>query len=231
MKAPANRRGRLLVILALVAAGGAPAAHAVPYASLDPASLVRKNPGGPGGTVDMAGVDRMIRDLAPHAQDYPPQFDSPADAQRARRDIATLAGMLDVLARTEAPSPDVLLRLGLLSAFGHSLDIPHAAERAQGYFTRLLAVQPEHPYGNYHYGVFLLQTGQAQAALPFLAKAKDRGVTPALFSLGLAYIMLNDAPRAQEWLTAYQKANPADASVAPLLEAVREGKIYRKPLP
>ena len=178
-------------------------------------------PPGKGGTFNVAYLDRVLQDLGQHAANYPPQFDSARDQQRAQRDVGFLMGMLDAGFGAAAP-PEVLLRMGTLGAYGHNLELPNAAAYAQTRFTRLLQTNPEHVAGNYHYGQFLAGTGRAKEALPYLTKAKDKGVVAALYALGMVHLSLGDKPRAIEMLTAYQRAEPTNGSVGKLIQAIRE---------
>ena len=89
----------------------------------------------------------------------------------------------------------------------------------------LQKTDPAHAGGNFQYGTFLGTTGRAKEALPYLVKAKDKGVISALYAIGMSHLMLGDKALALENLQAYQKAVPGDSSVGKLIEAVRAGKV------
>lgn len=191
-----------IALLTLCSAG----AHAADYSRYDLNQLVSQNaPPAKGATLNMALVDQMLSALQQHAGNYPPKFDSPADMQRAKADAGKLMGML--------------------GAVSHNMDIPGGAVYAQTHFERLLKTDSAHPAGNFQYGTFLGNTGRAKEALPYLVKAKDKGVIPALYAIGMSHLMLGDQALALENLQAYQKAVPGDASVGKLIEAVRAGKV------
>lgn len=196
------------------------------YGRYDLTQLARQNaPPAKGASLDMALMDRILADLQQHAGNYPPQFDSPADAQRAQADAKTLMGMLGAVF-SAGPAPlDLLLRMGMLGAVSHNMDLPGGATFAQTHFERLLKMDSAHAAGNFQYGTFLGNTGRAKEALPYLIKAKNKGVIPALYAIGMSYLMLGDKALALENLQAYQKAVPGDAAVGKLIEAVRAGKV------
>jgi tetratricopeptide (TPR) repeat protein len=180
-------------------------------------------PGG-GGTLNLAFLDRVLADLALHAADYPPQFDSPEDMQRARKDARTLIGMFHQ-AFGAAPPQGLLLRMAMLGTYGHNLDVPEAAAFAQNHFQKLLATDAGHATGNYQYGAFLAATGRPRESLPYLNKARDQGVTPALYSIGMAQLSLGDQKSALVSLDEYLKRNPTDQRVRMLADAIRSGKV------
>ncbi len=182
---------------------------------------------GTAGRLDVGYLDRMMRDVGQHASNYPPHFDSAQDQQRAQRDVGSLMGMLDAGFGTAAP-PELLLRMGILGSFGHNLQIPNAAAYAQARFIKLLQAKPGDAMANYHYGQLLSGTGRVTEALPYLTKAKDKGVVPALYALGMAHLAQGDKAKAIEMLSAYQQAQPADQSVGKLIQGISGGKVEAK---
>ena len=201
-------------------------AHAAEYGRYDLTQLAKANaPPDQGATLDVALIDRLLTDLQQHAGNYPPRFDSPAEAQRAQADATKLMGMLGAtFSAGQAPS-DLLLRMGMLGAVSHNMNVPGGVAFAQTHFERLLKTDPAHAVGNFQYGTFLGNTGRAKEALPHLIKAKEKGVIPAMYAIGMSYLMLGDKALALENLQAYQKAVPGDAAIGKLIEAVRAGKV------
>ena len=199
---------------------------AAPYGSYDLRQLLVPAPaGGTGGTFSRRYLDAMLDDIAQHAANYPPQFDSAADRQRAQRDVTNLMGMLDTAFGATGAPPEILLRMGILGAAGHNLDIPNAAAYAEARFGKLLSASPEHPLANYHYGQLLAGSGRLKEAMPYLFKARDKGVVPASYTLGIAHLGLGDQQKALVYLGEYQKVQPADPNVGKLILAIREGKV------
>ncbi len=179
---------------------------------------------GAGGSLNLEFLDHVLADLSEHADNYPPQFDSPADMQRAQKDARYLIGMFNA-AFGAAPPGGLLFRMALLGSFGHNLDVPDAAVFAQNHFRRLMNADPEHAMGNYHYGAFLAGIGRPKESPPYLQKARNKGVMPALYSIGMAQLTLGDKASAITALSEYLKRNPGDQRVRELVEAIRTGKV------
>jgi len=198
------------------------------YGQYDTRQLLGSAPAaGKSATFNTAYLDRMLQDIGQHAANYPPRFDSLQDQQRAQRDAASLIGMLNAAFANDAP-PGLLLRMGILGSYGHNLDVTNAAAFAQTHFSKLLAAQPDDPAGNYHFGQFLASTGRGKEALPYLNRARDKGVVPAFYALGMTHLMLGDKPRALAMLTEYQRAQPSDLDVGKLIQGIRDGKVEVK---
>jgi len=204
--------------------------YATEYGHYDPKRIltVSETPSGKKHGIDGKYLDQMLSDLARHAKNYPPQFDTPQDRQRAIQDIKTLSGMLDILVNGPSPNPEILWRAGFLNSMGHNLDISGSAEKASATFQKLLAVSPSDSRGNYMYGTFLAGTGKPKEALPYLEKALAVGVTDAAYALGMTYLTLGNKQKALENLEAYRQRNPNDGNVAKLIDGIRNGKVEIK---
>ncbi|OGB29122.1 MAG: hypothetical protein A3F78_15155 [Burkholderiales bacterium RIFCSPLOWO2_12_FULL_61_40] len=75
--------------------------HALEYGSYDLKRLLQpKAAPATGATLDLVFWDNILADLRQHVGNYPPNSDSPADAQRARRDATALMGMLNAMFST-----------------------------------------------------------------------------------------------------------------------------------
>ncbi len=175
-------------------------------------------------TIDNGHLERILEDLRKHAGNYPPTFDSLADRERAVRDVTLLSNILATLAKGDTADRDILLQAGKLNSIGHNLDIPASMERASTAFQRLLKDYPDDPRGNYHYGVFLGNSGRAKESIPYLEKAVHLRVSSAVYALGMAHIVLGKHDTALMYLKQYLAKYPDDKSVALLIEAVRSGK-------
>ncbi|AXQ27336.1 hypothetical protein D0B54_00920 [Solimonas sp. K1W22B-7] len=175
--------------------------------------------------LDLQALDRIIEDMAVHARNYPPQFDTDADRQRAAADIGALSRMLGVLTDSPQAQPAILLRAGFLNSMGHNLDVPGAAEKAVLNFEKLLTLDPANARGNLMYGTFLAGAGRGKQALPYLQKALSLGVADAHYPLGLAYLSLRDKRKGLEHLEAYLAQHPGDADANQLVKAIRSGKM------
>lgn len=221
---------RFFFTLLLAAACAAFPVWAVPYGNYDARRTlsVTDTPTGKRHGVDLQYLDSMLADIASHARNYPPVFDSEADRQRATRDTATLAGMLGLLTQDANVHPEILSRAAMANSYGHNLQIYGAAEKANTLFQRLLAVAPDHPRSNHAYGVFLAGVAKSAESLPYLEKALAAGIVDAGYTLGLVHLGLGDQARALQYLETYKTKAPADQQVATLIEAIRSGKVTVK---
>ncbi len=214
------------LLAALVLYVSASSAFAVEYGPHDLRRLLVPNAApATGGRLDIRFLDSVLQDMRRHAINYPPKFDSPRDQQRAQQDATALIGMLGA-AFSAGPVPeDMLLRLGMLGAMAHNLDVPQGAAFAQAYHLRLLKLHPEHALGNCQYGTFLAGSGKAAEALPYLHRAKAKGISPAIYGLGITYLALGDKVKALEHLVEYQKTVQNDELLEKLIDGVRSGKV------
>lgn len=204
--------------------------HAKEYGSYDLRRVLTasEKPDGKKFGIDTNYLDRILEDLALHARNYPPRFDTPEDRQRAIADAKALSEMLGVVVNGPSAHPDLLLRAGFLNSMGHNLDIPGSAEKTLSIFQRLLAAAPDHPRGNYTYGTFLAGVGKSKDAIPYLKKALGAGVVDAAYALGMTYLTLGDKQKALENLANYKQQRPNDQNVDRLIEGIRSGTIEIK---
>lgn len=175
--------------------------------------------------VDLRYLDQMIADLAAHARNYPPTFDSPGDRQRAKRDAQLLSRFFELLTRDQSPNPGWLLRGGVVNGMGHNLDIPGAAEKADTMFIRLLKSLPDDPEANYAYGVFLSSVGRTQEALGYLEKADALGIVDARYALGMNALFLGDKEAALRHFEAFRQQKPGAGDVDTIIESIRRGSV------
>jgi len=217
-------------LFALIVLLIASVASAREYGNYDPKRLltVSDTPSGKKHGFDGAYFDQMLNDLSAHAKNYPPQFDTPQDQQRATQDVKALSGMLDILINIPTPNPELLVRAGYLNSIGHNLNVAGSAEKANSIFQRLLTATPSDPRGNFMYGTFLAGIGKAKDALPYLEKALAAGVADAAYAIGMTYLTLGDKERAIKNLEDYKRRKPSDTNVDKLVDAIRNGKIEFK---
>ena len=205
-------------------------AQAKAYGNYDPNRILRvfESPSGNRYGIDLQYLDQILDDLSIHANNYPPEFDTLQDRQRAVQNITMLSVMLDLMVNDPDPSPEILWRAGYLNSLGHNLDIAGLAQRANICFQKHLARDPDDSLGNYLYGKFLAETNHARLALPYLEKARDHGVVDATFALGMTCLALGDKRKALEYLKAYRQLRPADSNVTILIDAIQNGKFKHK---
>jgi tetratricopeptide (TPR) repeat protein len=188
-------------------------------------SVTQAGPGKNSVTVNINYFTQLVEDLERHAARYPPQFEFADDRQRAQRDITAISKMLDPLTDNFSKNPQMLLRLALLHAAGHNLDIPDSAPKAIADFNKLLSLTPDDPQANYRYGSFLAATTRKGEGIPLLQKAKRLDVPEADYWLGLSYQLVGDKAKAIESLETYTKHAPNDRQAAVLLQAIRDDKL------
>jgi tetratricopeptide (TPR) repeat protein len=191
-------------------------------------SVTEAAPGKSSVTVNLNYFTRLVEDLERHAGRYPPHFEFADDRQRAERDITAISKMLDPLTDNFSKNPQMLLRLALLHAAGHNLDVPDSAPKAIADFDKLLSLTPDDPQANYRYGSFLAATTRKGEGIPLLEKAKRLGVPEADYWLGLSYQLVGDKAKAMESLETYTKHAPNDQQAAVLLQAIRDDKFEIK---
>lgn len=199
-------------------------AQAKEYGRYDLKRVVPETPSGKQHHVDGRYLDQILNDLGLHARNYPPRFDTPADKERAVRDVKDLSGSLDILIDGPSPNSELLFRAGFLNSIGHNLDIPGSADKANSIFQKLLAISPSDPRANYHYGTFLAGATKYSEAIPYLEKALAAGVADAAYGLGMTYLSLGDKDKALEHLEAYRQRKPNDENIPKIIDAVRNGK-------
>jgi tetratricopeptide (TPR) repeat protein len=208
-------------------------AQATEYGHYDSKRIlaVSETPSGKTYGIEVKYLDQMLNDLGFHAKNYPPQFDTPQDKQRAIQDITMLSGMLDILVNGPNPNPEVLLRAGFLNSLGFNLDIPGSAEKTTSIFQKLFAISPSEPRANYIYGTFLASTTRFKEAIPYLKTALAAGAKDADYALGMTYLALGDKKKALENLEAYRQRSPNDGSIIRLVDALRSGTLEIKKNP
>lgn len=205
-------------------------AQAKQYQSHDPKRVVTvsETPAGKKYGIDTRYLDQMLNDLSVHAKNYPPQFDSPQDQQRAVQDAKLFSGVLDILVNGPNPHPELLLRAGTLHSLAYNLNIPGSAEKTSAIFQKILATAPGNPRGNYQYGLFLAGAAKPEEAIPYLEKALAAGIGDAAYALGMTHLSLGNKQKALANLESYQQRNPKDKNIAMIIEAIRSGNVEFK---
>jgi tetratricopeptide (TPR) repeat protein len=224
-------RGTTKALVAFALFQAFTAAYANEYGRYDVKQVVAVSQSSDGqnhATISFSYLDQIITDLASHAADYPPRFDSPKDLKRAQADVTALSAMLDTLSNGPAPNQQLLLYVGILNSIGHNLDVPATAQRAISAFTRLLQQAPEEPRANFFYGKFLADAGKPNEAIPMLEKAKSLGVANADYVLGIAYMVAGNNEKALENFELYAKRVPNDPNAAKMIDAIRNGNVQLK---
>jgi tetratricopeptide (TPR) repeat protein len=176
--------------------------------------------------VDTKVIDKVVRDLAAHAKDYPPTFRSDEEKSRAVRDAAALVKVFDVLTAKKDADPELLLSAAFVDGIAHNLDVKGAAQKAIENYERVLKAEPDNAKANLQYGIFLAGTGSRQKdCIAYLEKALKLGVDDARYTLGLVHLTLGDKDKAIEYLEAYSKTQPKDERPQQIIEAIKSGRV------
>ena len=220
-----------IFLLALAIFMGISAAYAREYGKYDVNKVrtIVESKAGKKYAIDLVYLDPILHDLGMHARNYPAQFDTPQDRQRAAQDVIAVSRMLDVMVSEPKASPELLLRAGFVNMIGHNLDIPGTADKASANFKKLLKAEPADAQGNYLYGVFLAGEGKTKKAVPYLEKALAAGVVDAAYTLGMAHLSLGNKQKALNNFEEFTKRNPFyDESVVKHIEDIRNDMSKQK---
>lgn len=201
---------------------------AKPYPKYDVVKSVLHDQG-----FDGDAADKIRKDLADHAGEYPPKFDNEADRQRAEKDAVTLAGLYSGLLEQEIVTEkqpeqyrSVLHSIARLSWIAHNLDVPNAAAYADQHYRMLLAVVPQKQRAGMQgeYGSFLASIGQTDAAVKMLNEAVQGGSERSRLPLGMALLSQGKKSESLKQLRIYVKKYPEDKRAAQLVDAVENGR-------
>lgn len=203
---------------------------AKPYGDYDLKKIltITKTENGEKYGLDLQYIDKVITDLAQHAQNYPPKFDNEEDKQRATNDARMLSGLLDKIINKDDAPLELLKRSSSLNSIGHNLDINGAAQKADRDFQKLLSLKPENSEINFAYGVFLGGSNQGEKALPYLKKSAKLGNSNAYYALGMAYLVRQESDLALKNFEIYKKLTPTDKNVVRIIGAIKSGSIKFK---
>ena len=171
-------------------------------------------------------VDRVLSEVAPHAQQYPLHFSSDSERIDVEKKLKRLVVFLDTATLPIPDQPELLLRDGIANSMGHNLDFPGCSDRAISAFEALLKLQPDSKAGNFYYGAFLAGTETLRVkSIPYLEKAASLGVSDAHYTAAFVYVSLQDKVHALTELKLYLKDNPADESAAALQRDLEDGDV------
>ncbi|MGF6148507.1 Putative Zn-dependent protease, contains TPR repeats [Kingella potus] len=184
-------------------------------------------------------ADKIFNDLAGHAGNYPVRFDNAADQKRAARDAGELLNIFRALIETDIVKPSdgnylpMLHHTARLAWIAHNLDVQGAAQTADGYYRKLLSVQPQAQRAQTlgEYGSFLASANQPDAALRMLRQAVDGGNAASRKTLAAVLLTKGQKEQALREIRAYVKQYPQDGEAKRMLEAVQSGRVEVKRVP
>lgn len=169
-------------------------------------------------------AEKFINELATHAHDYPPRFDSPAQGDRMRKQLSDMLPSINAASERAPQDPKLMFMKAYANSMGHNLDLPGCAELAVASYTELIALQPKFGRAYFHLGGFLASTGHGADSIPFLLKAIELGETGAHYTLGFMYLMQGDKRYALVHLKTYLESKPDDAMARKVVADLETGK-------
>lgn len=176
----------------------------------------------------VANLDKFIELLAPHAQSYPPQFDS------AEQKTAMVKGLQDLLtAWDKAPketwgNKEFLFRYAFLNAMGHNLDMEGRGAKALQAYEALLKLEPDDKRANYYFGTFLTGTKFIGAAGLYLKKAIKLGEPKAHYPLAIVYLSEQKNQEALAEFKKYLEYDPENETAKQMVAKIESGKMDLK---
>jgi len=177
-------------------------------------------------TMSISEIDRVLSEIAPHAQQYPLHFSSDSERIEVEEKLRRLLVFLDAATAQFPGEPELLLRDGIANSMGHNLDSPGCSDKAIVAFEALLKLQPDSKSGNFYYGAFMAGTDTLRSkSIPYLEKAASLGVSGAHYTEAYVYLSLQDKVHALAELRKYLRDNPADESAAALRRDLEHGDV------
>jgi tetratricopeptide (TPR) repeat protein len=174
----------------------------------------------------LRSINAVLDRIAPHAQNFPPQFSSVAERTQIEADLREAITTLDAAVAQYPDDPELLFRDGCANAMGHNLDFEGCAQAYFKAFDRLLELKPEDKKANFYYGAFLSGTAARQKdSIRYLEKAIALGESDAHYTLAFVYICQNDKPKGLLHLKEYAKLHPEDKSIQPKIEKIERSTI------
>ncbi len=170
------------------------------------------------------GAEKFLNELAQHAHDYPPRFDSQAQRDQMRKQLRDVLPSINAASSRSPQDSKLMFMKAYANNMGHNLDLPGCAEVAVAAYTDLIVLQPKSGRAHFHLGGFLASTGQGADSIPYLLKAIELGETDAHFSLGLMYLMQGDKRFALEHLKTYLQTKPDDVLAKKVVADLETGK-------
>lgn len=179
--------------------------------------------GAQAASFNQQSAQKFIDELAPHAHDYPPRFDSPAQRDLMRKQLHDMLPSINAASERAAQDPTLMFMKAYANGMGRNLDLPGCAEVAVAAYIDLIALQPKSGRAHFYFGGFLASTGQGADSIPYLLKAIELGETGAHYSLGFMYLMQGDKRLALEHLKTYLKTKPDDEMALKVVASLEGG--------
>ncbi|MFC1799029.1 tol-pal system YbgF family protein [Thermodesulfobacteriota bacterium] len=161
--------------------------------------------------------------IAPQTRDYPVTFNSTEQREAIEFELKSIIYLLNLMIENSGPAAEILWRLGYANSLACHLDFPGSYDRADALFERLLQIYPDHPRGNYYYGMFL--SGKAvknKSSIPYLLKSAQMGIDDGLYAVGLIYLTHQNTEEALVYLNRYLKKHPKHEKTRQIIKQIKD---------
>ena len=182
-------------------------------------------PGATAATFSLPEVDHSLDEIAPHAMNYPPKFDSETQRNQIVTKLKDVILLLDAASLQYPNDMEILFRKAFANGMGHNMDFPNCAETSIGAYEELLKRTPEDRRTNYSYGGFLAGTTLVQQSIKYLQKAIQLGESDAHYTLAFVYMKLHDTQSALPEFKEYLIINPDNKTAQKMVTEIETGKV------
>jgi tetratricopeptide (TPR) repeat protein len=172
----------------------------------------------------LASLDKFIALLAPHAQSYPPKFDSVAQKTAMVKGLKDVLGGMDSAPERARADKEFLFRYAFLNSMGHNLDLEGSSAKAMNGYEALLKLDPDDKRANYYFGTFLVGTKLIATSVPYLQKAIKLGEADAHYPLGFAYLSQERNQDALAEFKKYLEYDPGNQVAKQMVEKIESGR-------
>ncbi len=173
-------------------------------------------------------IEKFLNDLAPHARNYPPHFDSEVQRDQLSNKLKDVLATLDAQSKNDSSNLDLLFRHAFANSMGHNLDFSGCAEKAISSYETLLEAKPQDGKVNFYFGAFLAGTTLLPKSVPYLRNAADLGVTDAHYTLAFVYLKQGDLQSALPEFKAYLKFEPDNETAKKMVSDIEGGRLRIK---
>ncbi|MBE0405391.1 tetratricopeptide repeat protein [Psychrobacter sp. AOP22-C1-22] len=195
--------------------------------SFVPTTLIPQQTGGSIDKLDVSLLDDFIKEVAPNARHYPPNFPNRSQRHYTREKIKVLAEWIQPYAESPNASYDVLLRAAKLNGMGRNLDLgSDYTIRGGRYIDRAIKLQSDSGEANFLYGLMLSEGGGFKEGQKYLDRAVSMGYTEAEQSLAQSDLLSDRRDEALERLRRLEGQHPDNKIIPKQIKIVEEGKFY-----
>ncbi|MEX8505740.1 tetratricopeptide repeat protein [Leptothrix ochracea] len=169
-----------------------------------------------------------MSELAPHARQYPPNFESVSQREELVGKLKLLIRLLNAASAQYPDDQGILFRKAFANSMGHNVDLPGCASEAIKSYELLLARTPDDKSANFYYGAFLSSTTNFRQSVPYLKKAISLGVEDAHYTLAFVYLKQNDPQSALPEFQEYLKVDPTNQTAKKMVNDIENGTLKIK---